>query len=84
MSESFSEWKFCSEIKAPPKALDWLERQLSAAAEDGINCGHSERTSIDTLEVWTEEGEDGDPFELARAVAEMQRLFNITEPWYIT
>lgn len=84
MSESFSEWKFSAEIKAPAEALDWLERQLSEAAEDGFPWCTFSRASFDTLEVWTEEDEDGDPFELSATIAEMQKLFNIAEPWYVT
>jgi hypothetical protein len=91
---SFLMWKFCTEIKAPVAALNWLEEQLSDLAsyceveedEAAPFWCHYSREQPDVIEVWVEvhEEEDGDPFELSAAVAEMQKLFNLSEPWYIT
>jgi hypothetical protein len=84
---SFSMWQFCTEIKAPADALNWLEKQISAAPEEREDpwC-HCSRESADVIRVWTDplSEEDGDPFQLTATVAKMQKLFHITEPWHIT
>ncbi len=85
---SFSMSKFCTEIKASAEALDWLEKEIANSPGPDFHdpCCHFSREDVGTIKVWVDPSyeEDGDPFELARAVAEMQRQFNITETWYIT
>lgn len=84
----YSMWKFCTEIKASAEALNWLEKEIAKSPSPGIGAPwcHFSREDVGTIRAWVDPSndEDGDPFELSRAVAEMQRLFNITEPWYIT
>ena len=83
---SFSMWQFCTEIKAPVAALDWLEKELSTPPKDDDLICHFSRETADTIQVWVEvkEQEDGDPFVLAGLVAEMQKLFDLKDPWSIT
>lgn len=81
---------FQTSIIAPIEALDWLEKKLSGEFDEnnpewaGALCNF-ERSSDDPtkMHVWTEHPEDCDDDPLVNAVLDMQKKFDLADPWFL-